>query len=45
MIAVEVNGRDAKFTWEIIGTYRAPNEEIRRIVLYELYFFVACVGC
>jgi hypothetical protein len=26
VIAVEVKGRDPKFTWEIIGTYRAPNE-------------------
>jgi hypothetical protein len=29
MIAVEVKGRDPKFTWEIIGTYRAPNEDMR----------------
>jgi hypothetical protein len=27
-IAVEVNGRDRKFTWEIVGTYRAPNEDM-----------------
>jgi len=26
MIAVEVKGRDPKFTWEIVGIYRAPNE-------------------
>ena len=26
MIAVEVKGRDTKFTWEIVGIYRAPNE-------------------
>jgi hypothetical protein len=26
MIAVEVRDRDPKFTWEIIGIYRAPNE-------------------
>ena len=25
MIAVEVKGRDPKFTWEIVGIYRAPN--------------------
>jgi hypothetical protein len=31
MIAVEVNGRDPKFTWEIAGIYRAPNEDIRVI--------------
>ena len=26
MIAVEVKGMDPKYTWEIIGIYRAPNE-------------------
>jgi hypothetical protein len=26
IIAVEVKGRDPKFTWEIICIYRAPNE-------------------
>jgi hypothetical protein len=31
MIAVEVKGRDPKFTWEIVGIYRAPNEEMRVI--------------
>jgi len=29
MIAVEVTGTDPKFTWEIVGIYRAPNEEMR----------------
>ena len=29
MIAVEVKGRDPKFTWEIVGIYRAPNEDMR----------------
>jgi hypothetical protein len=29
MIAVEVKGRDPKFTWEIIGIYRAPNEDMQ----------------
>jgi hypothetical protein len=24
----EVKDRNAKFTWEIIGIYRAPNEDI-----------------
>jgi len=31
MIAVEVKGRDAKFTWEIVGIYRAPNKDMRVI--------------
>jgi hypothetical protein len=31
MIAVEVKGRDVKFTREIIGAYRAPNEHMRVI--------------
>jgi hypothetical protein len=29
MIAVEVRGRNTKFTWEITGIYRAPNEDMR----------------
>ena len=29
MIAVEVKGRDPKNTWEIVGIYRAPNEDMR----------------
>jgi hypothetical protein len=28
MVAVEVKGRDPKITWEILGIYRAPNEDI-----------------
>ena len=28
MIIVEVKGMDPKYTWEIIGIYRAPNEEM-----------------
>jgi hypothetical protein len=28
VIAVEVKGRDPKCTWKIVGTYRAPNEDI-----------------
>ena len=31
MKAVEVKNRDTKFTWEILGTYRAPNEDMRVI--------------
>ena len=31
VIAVEVKGRDPKFTWEIVGIYRAPNEDMRVI--------------
>jgi len=29
MTAVEVKGRDPKFTWEIVGIYRAPNADMR----------------
>jgi hypothetical protein len=29
MMAVEVKGRDATFTWEIIGIYRAPKGGMR----------------
>jgi len=29
MIAVEVKGRDPKYTWEILCIYRAPNEHMR----------------
>jgi exonuclease III len=29
MMAVEVKGRDPKFTWEILGIYRAPNDNMR----------------
>jgi hypothetical protein len=31
MLTVEVKGRNAKFTWEIVGIYRAPNEDMRAI--------------
>jgi hypothetical protein len=31
MIAVKVKGTDPKFTWEILGIYRAPNEDMRVI--------------
>ena len=31
MTAVEVKGSDPKCTWEIVGIYRAPNEDIRVI--------------
>jgi len=31
MIAVEVTGKDPKYTWEIIGIYRAPNEDMLAI--------------
>jgi hypothetical protein len=31
MIAVELKGRDPKFTWEIVGIYRALNEDLRVI--------------
>jgi hypothetical protein len=29
MLAVEVKRRNQKFTWEILGMYRAPNEDMR----------------
>jgi hypothetical protein len=28
MIAIEVNYTDTKFTWEIVGICRAPNEDM-----------------
>jgi hypothetical protein len=31
MMAVEVKGRDPKFTWEVLGTYRVPKEDMRVI--------------
>ena len=31
MIAVEVKGMDPKYTWEIIGIYRAANEDVLAI--------------
>jgi hypothetical protein len=31
MIAVGVKGRNSKFAWEVIGVYRAPNEDMRVI--------------
>ena len=31
MVAVEVKGRNPKLTWEIVGIYRAPNEDMRVI--------------
>ena len=29
MIVVEVKGRDLKITWEIVGSYRALNEDMQ----------------
>jgi hypothetical protein len=31
MIAVEVKGGDPKFSWEVVGVYRFPNEDMRVI--------------
>ena len=31
IIAVEVKGIDPKYTWKMVGIYRAPNEDIRVI--------------
>jgi len=28
-IAIEVKGREPKFTWEIVGIYKAPNADMR----------------
>ena len=31
MLAVEVKGRNPKYNWEVVGMYRAPNEEMRAV--------------
>ena len=31
ILAIEVKSSDPSYTWEIIGTYRAPNEDVRII--------------
>jgi hypothetical protein len=31
MLVAEVKGKDAKFTWKIVGIHRAPNEDMRAI--------------
>jgi len=31
MVPVQVKGRNPKFTWEVVGIYRAPNEDMRVI--------------
>jgi hypothetical protein len=31
MLAVEVKVRNPKFTWELVGMYRAPKEDMRAI--------------
>jgi hypothetical protein len=33
MTAVEVKGRNPKYTWEVVGIYRAPNEDMRLTLL------------
>ena len=40
ILAVTVKGRDPKYAWEVVGIYRAPNEDIR--VIEKL---VARTGC
>ena len=40
IIAVEINSRNHKYTWEILGLYRAPNDDTR--ILERL---VARTGC
>jgi hypothetical protein len=42
MITFEVKDRDPKFTWEIVGTYRAPKEDMR--VLERLAERTGCAG-
>jgi hypothetical protein len=37
MIAVEVKRKDPKYTWEIVGIYRAPNEDILAYLTYAKY--------
>jgi len=39
---VEVKGRDPKFTWEIVGIYRTPNEYMR--VVERLATQTGCTG-
>jgi len=29
MTAIEVKGRNPEFTWEIVGIYRAPKDDMR----------------
>ena len=41
-IAVEVKGRDTTFTCEIVGIYRAPNEDMR--VIERLATRTDCTG-
>jgi len=36
MLTFEVKGRDPKFTWEIVGIYRAPNEDMLVILGVQL---------
>ena len=31
MIAIEVKGMDDKYTWHIVGVYRAPNDDMLAI--------------
>jgi hypothetical protein len=31
MIAVELNGGNPKFAWEVVGVYRAPNDDMQVI--------------
>ena len=31
MLAVGFKGRNTKFTWEVMGMYRAPNEDMRAV--------------
>ena len=42
MIAVEVKGRDPKFTWEIVSIYKPPNEDMR--VVERLAARTGCAG-
>ena len=42
MVAVEVKGRNPKFTWDVVGIYRAPNENMR--VVEKLAARTGCTG-
>jgi len=51
MVEVEVKGRNPKFSWEIVGVYRIPNEDMRvierlaaRTALQETVLNVASLG-
>jgi hypothetical protein len=42
MTAIEVKGKDPNFTWEIVGIYRAPNDDMQ--VMERLAAQTGCTG-